>query len=155
MKKQQVYSSRTADKFVVRLPDEMREQIAQIARDHHRSMNSQMISWMTICVELEMAGIPVTRDTLSEAVNFLKPESDKLESTIAYGQTVEVPERYLNADKSSTFETSTEVVQVFARGRVAAIKHTADGNDTHIQVRWLHRDQLSDWIPFSVVERIE
>lgn len=42
--KQAVYSSRTADKFVVRLPDGMREQIAEVARNHHRSMNSEIIA---------------------------------------------------------------------------------------------------------------
>lgn len=39
-----VYNSRTADKFVVRLPDGMRERLASVARDHHRSMNSEIIS---------------------------------------------------------------------------------------------------------------
>ena len=39
-----IYSSRTADKFVVRLPDGMRERIAEVARDHHRSMNSEIIA---------------------------------------------------------------------------------------------------------------
>lgn len=39
-----MYSSRTADKFVVRLPDGMREKIAAVARDHHRSMNSEIIA---------------------------------------------------------------------------------------------------------------
>jgi plasmid stability protein len=42
--KQAVYSSRTADKFVVRLPDGMREKIAEVARQHHRSMNSEIIA---------------------------------------------------------------------------------------------------------------
>ena len=42
--KQAVYSSRTADKFVVRLPDGMRERIADVARNHHRSMNSEIIA---------------------------------------------------------------------------------------------------------------
>ena len=42
--KQALYSSRTADKFVVRLPDGMRERIADIARNHHRSMNSEIIA---------------------------------------------------------------------------------------------------------------
>lgn len=42
--KQALYSSRTADKFVVRLPDGMRERIADVARNHHRSMNSEIIS---------------------------------------------------------------------------------------------------------------
>jgi hypothetical protein len=42
--KQAVYSSRTADKFVVRLPDGMREHIAEVAKNHHRSMNSEIIA---------------------------------------------------------------------------------------------------------------
>lgn len=42
--KQALYSSRTADKFVVRLPDGMRERVAEVARDHHRSMNSEIIA---------------------------------------------------------------------------------------------------------------
>jgi plasmid stability protein len=42
--KQATYSSRTADKFVVRLPEGMRERIADIARSHHRSMNSEIIA---------------------------------------------------------------------------------------------------------------
>ncbi len=42
--KQAVFSSRTADKFVVRLPDGMRDQIAEVARHHHRSMNSEIIA---------------------------------------------------------------------------------------------------------------
>ena len=42
--KQAIYSSRTADKFVVRLPDGMRVRIADVARNHHRSMNSEIIA---------------------------------------------------------------------------------------------------------------
>lgn len=42
--RQAVYSSRSADKFVVRLPDGMREKIAVRAKGHHRSMNSEIIS---------------------------------------------------------------------------------------------------------------
>lgn len=36
-------NSRTADKFVVRLPDGMRERVAEVARANHRSMNSEII----------------------------------------------------------------------------------------------------------------
>lgn len=42
--KQAIYSSRTADKFVIRLPDGMRERIAVVAATHHRSMNSEIIA---------------------------------------------------------------------------------------------------------------
>jgi cytochrome c-type biogenesis protein CcmH/NrfG len=39
-----VYSSTTADKFVLRLPGGMREQVAKIAKTNRRSMNSEIIS---------------------------------------------------------------------------------------------------------------
>jgi len=42
--RQLTYTSRTADKFVVRLPLGMRDRIAEIARQNHRSMNSEIIS---------------------------------------------------------------------------------------------------------------
>lgn len=47
-----VFSSRTADKFVIRLPDGLRERIAKIAEAQHRSMNSQMITWLVACTDL-------------------------------------------------------------------------------------------------------
>ena len=36
-------NSRTADKFVLRMPDGMRERIAGIAQQNHRSMNSEIV----------------------------------------------------------------------------------------------------------------
>ncbi|TWI53699.1 Arc-like DNA binding dprotein [Pseudomonas duriflava] len=35
---------RAVEKFVIRLPDGMREHIAVVARTHHRSMNSEIIT---------------------------------------------------------------------------------------------------------------
>jgi len=40
------YTSRTADKFVVHLPSGMRDRIAEVARNNHRSMNSEIIARM-------------------------------------------------------------------------------------------------------------
>lgn len=58
--KQAIYSSRTADKFVVRLPDGMREKIAEVARTHHRSMNSEIIARLeTSIMEEEKRNNPV------------------------------------------------------------------------------------------------
>ena len=37
------YSSRAADKFMVRLPDGMREQIAEAAKGSNRSMNAETV----------------------------------------------------------------------------------------------------------------
>lgn len=51
--KQAVYSSRTADKFVLRLPDGLRERVHSLANIKHRSMNAQVIHWLELCVALE------------------------------------------------------------------------------------------------------
>lgn len=51
--KQAVYSSRTADKFVLRLPDGMRENIAVLAKDRHQSMNSYMIAKLERAVAID------------------------------------------------------------------------------------------------------
>lgn len=53
--KQAIYSSRTADKFVVRLPDGWRERIAEFARVNHRSMNSHILTYIEACLKLEEA----------------------------------------------------------------------------------------------------
>lgn len=66
------YNSRTADKFVVRLPDDMREHIAGIARDQHRSMNSQIIVWLQACIELEEQGIKVSPATIGAVTDAQK-----------------------------------------------------------------------------------
>nr|WP_328824474.1 Arc family DNA-binding protein [Pseudomonas arcuscaelestis] len=47
------YNSRTADKFVVRLPAGMRERIGEVAKNHHRSMNSEIISRLEDSLSLE------------------------------------------------------------------------------------------------------
>jgi hypothetical protein len=47
--------SRTADKFVVRLPDGMRDEIAKIADKKIRSMNSEIVSRLEHYGEMENA----------------------------------------------------------------------------------------------------
>lgn len=51
-----VQSSRTADKFVVRLPDGMRQRIAEIAKSSNRSMNSEIIERLSLSIEQDEAG---------------------------------------------------------------------------------------------------
>lgn len=46
-------NSRTADKFLVRLPDGMRERIAEVAHGHHRSMSSEIIARLARSLEGE------------------------------------------------------------------------------------------------------
>uniref|UniRef100_A0AB39CDJ4 Arc-like DNA binding domain protein n=1 Tax=Pseudomonas phage HRDY3 TaxID=3236930 RepID=A0AB39CDJ4_9VIRU len=83
------YSSRTADKFVVRLPDGMRLDIQGIAVDQHRSMNSQIINWLEVCVELETQGIPVSLSSVTELVyekHRIAQLEAMLEKLLKYGQ---------------------------------------------------------------------
>jgi len=42
----QAYNSRTADKFVVRLPEGMRQRIADVAHANTRSMNSEILTML-------------------------------------------------------------------------------------------------------------
>lgn len=62
-----VSDSRTADKFVLRLPDGMREAIAAVAQNNHRSMNSEIIARLehSLVYEEEAALIRVDAQSLS------------------------------------------------------------------------------------------
>lgn len=159
--KQAVYSSRTADKFVIRLPDDMREKIAQLAKDHHRSMNSQIINWLEICIALEDAGIPVTKDTLAVAGETLKEESAKPVVHLSIGETVRVPEKYCNdltghtevfGDKPRTLETDEVLVEVYALGRITEI--VTNGWGVGVKVCWLHTGCESKWITFQEIQKL-
>lgn len=53
-------ASRTADKFVIRLPDGMRSEIAEVAKNHYRSMNNEIIDTMSMHLKLlEMGHRPL------------------------------------------------------------------------------------------------
>ena len=69
--KQAIFSSRTADKFVVRLPDGMRERIADVARNHHRSMNSEIISRLeqSLFHEDVIGGSPLQLDSAELSIH--------------------------------------------------------------------------------------
>lgn len=50
-----ITTSRNADKFVVRLPDGMRESISEKARQAKRSMNSEIVHRLALTLENEQA----------------------------------------------------------------------------------------------------
>lgn len=58
------YTSRNADKFVVRLPEGMRSMINDVARVNHRSMNSEMVKRLQDSLIAE--GIPGAEDLTDE-----------------------------------------------------------------------------------------
>ena len=91
------YNSRTADKFVVRLTDGLREKIAIFARDHHRSMNSQILVYLTVCVALEEKGIAITEENVMDAMKEaesaqqmrrMQGEPEKLKAPAREGQAI-------------------------------------------------------------------
>ncbi|MDR6680470.1 Arc family DNA-binding protein [Pseudomonas oryzihabitans] len=63
------------EKFVVRLPDGMRERIAAVARNHHHSMNTEIVAWLERSLVqdgvLEPASIEQDDDLLSASEQML------------------------------------------------------------------------------------
>ncbi|MCU9529354.1 Arc family DNA-binding protein [Pseudomonas mosselii] len=76
----QVYSSRTADKFVVRLPEGMREKIGEVAKVRHRSMNSEIIARLeeSLANENDDSKIQVYSDSLSTSEKLMLSAFRKL-----------------------------------------------------------------------------
>lgn len=75
-------NSRTADKFVVRLPDGLRADIAVLAEDNDRSMNSEIVNRLKRSITLDqlneeqtkLIGMLLQRITELEAK--LQPEAE-------------------------------------------------------------------------------
>lgn len=53
-----------ADKFMLRLPDGMRDRIAQSAKANNRSMNAEIIARL----ELTFGGMPSSPDEIAKAI---------------------------------------------------------------------------------------
>lgn len=60
-------NSRNADKFVIRLPDGLRDRISEVARGHHRSMNSEIIARLVQSIEIE------EHNNLNDAITLYLP----------------------------------------------------------------------------------
>lgn len=67
-------NSRTADKFVIRLPDGLRERIADLAEGNRRSMNSEIVLRLERSTALE-----VELDHQKNLVRILAARLDELE----------------------------------------------------------------------------
>jgi len=73
----QNYTSRTADKFVVRLPEGMRYRIADVAKQHHRSMNSEIIARL----EHSLLDLPILPEQTQPSRQALNEQLDDLSSS--------------------------------------------------------------------------
>lgn len=58
--KELTYNSRVADKFVIRLPDGMRDSISELARQDLISMNTYIVQKLTAAIEADEAGTALT-----------------------------------------------------------------------------------------------
>jgi len=74
-----VSDSREHDKFVVRLPEGLRPEIAAVARLNHRSMNGEIINRLQRTLILEQL-----QERQSELIAQLLKRIDTLESKEAY-----------------------------------------------------------------------
>lgn len=68
------FNSRTADKFVVRLPDGMRKAIEELAADNHSSMNTEIIRAIESHLEGQ-ARQNLLLDALQAQVGASKPQA--------------------------------------------------------------------------------
>jgi hypothetical protein len=80
--KQALYSSRIADKFVVRLPDGMRERIAEVSKGNHRSMNSEIIARLERTLKEDGVG-DESDDTIAEKLLDANQMADLLDRSLA------------------------------------------------------------------------
>lgn len=62
-------NSRTADKFMIRLPDGLRDRVADVARDARRSMNSEIVARLTQSIDAD------DNTVLAGAITIYLPES--------------------------------------------------------------------------------
>lgn len=93
-------SSRTADKFVMRLPDQMRDQIKTISRQNRRSMNSQVIEALDTHFRLiEMGHGPLLQNLLTG-----KSAGD-------VGSSVDRPALRLRVGEPAVFEGAAWIVE--------------------------------------------
>lgn len=62
--------SADADKFILRLPEGMRDQIAEKAKANNRSMNAEMVLMLQQVMEARQAGVVITTnyDALAEKI---------------------------------------------------------------------------------------
>ncbi|MDZ5738103.1 Arc family DNA-binding protein [Pseudomonas asiatica] len=110
-------NSRTADKFVVRLPEGMREQVADVARKNHRSMNSEIID------RLEQSLLnPQFEPTQQMADGAISTEALKAELNRAY----RVIDRLLQ-NAVPTQDDIQEVLHLFRQETTLAQHHAAVG----------------------------
>ena len=79
---EEIYNSRNADKFVVRLPEGMRQKIAEVAKKNHRSMNSEIVR----CLEVQILGPEKIGNQLEMALTRL--DDQQLESLKAFLDTI-------------------------------------------------------------------
>lgn len=65
-------NTRSADKFVVRFPGDMRDRIAEVAKHNHRSMNSEIVARLETSLKQEQImdyNNPVTLDETEATVH--------------------------------------------------------------------------------------
>ncbi|OKP02620.1 Arc family DNA-binding protein [Xenorhabdus eapokensis] len=81
------------DKFMLRLPDGMREAIAESAKQNGRSMNSEIIAALETWLDPEKQALPVDRE--AEFKSIIDRNNEALE------QLLEMYEKFITVDKKS------------------------------------------------------
>lgn len=102
-KKTVPYVSRTADKFVVRLPEGMRDKISKVAKGNNRSMNSEIIHRLECSMEGKGGGVGLSTGKLwIPAVGQIVQVKDKAGYYLIDSYSVSHGELLLNLADGST-----------------------------------------------------
>lgn len=84
------YPSETADRYIVRFPDGMRDQIAEFAKENNRSMNAEIVSRLEASIQETIR----TRSTEMQILKMLDKMPD-----IAKAEVLEYMRNMFNTDK--------------------------------------------------------
>ena len=110
-----LYNSRNADKFVVRLPDGMREEIADRAKANNRSMNSEIV----VMIKNQLNGGEPLSDSATALIDLVKAELGERTQERREEETKEAIANYLNGSG-----LPSNAMEVVVRGRAGVGKST-------------------------------
>jgi len=77
------YPSEMADRFIVRMPDGMRDKIAEAAKTNNRSMNSEVIARLEASFDPAISEAGALRDELLDMLAISKRQADMIDKLMA------------------------------------------------------------------------
>lgn len=110
------YPSQTQDKFTVRFPDGMRDEIAKRAEENGRSMNSEIIQMLQFAMDNLPLGIMQASDEELEAFYGLNRE-DQINRIESINPEQAKIERFIDKQRDELFRFLTSQTGTFTKNK--------------------------------------